>query len=275
MVVVNRLDGGSGCRCCQIRDDTRVVFGRSKQKFTCKEEIVVLDVTFNCVCVFVCVWYRERFYELEGKESLASSSSCSTEQDARKWTMAHSRQQESFHVPMQSSPSLHHICHAGVDEMRKRRVAMDECWLLPSDQKCKLLDVANLGDKVVELLLGLCVLLGHLLVLGLPLIPGAFEGLDFALIVAGLDVGLAESVMMMIESAKEQKISIVMTGNTLLVGLSQVLVGLFGFLFEQLQSPGQALVLGAVLSALVGSRLGVLEATLELLKLRLQQLVLV
>lgn len=54
------------------------------------------------------------------------------------------------------------------------------------------LDVANLGNKVVELLLGLVVLLGHLLVLGLPLVAGGLQGLHLALVVAGLDVGLTE-----------------------------------------------------------------------------------
>lgn len=54
------------------------------------------------------------------------------------------------------------------------------------------LDVANLLDKVVELLLGVGVLLGHLLVLGFPLIARLLESLDFAFVVAGLNVGLAE-----------------------------------------------------------------------------------
>lgn len=36
------------------------------------------------------------------------------------------------------------------------------------------------------------VLLGHLLVLGLPLVTLGLESLDLALKVAGLDVGLAE-----------------------------------------------------------------------------------
>lgn len=54
------------------------------------------------------------------------------------------------------------------------------------------LDVANLGNEVVELLLGGIVLLGHLLVLGLPLVAGGLQGLHLALVVAGLDIGLAE-----------------------------------------------------------------------------------
>ena len=53
-------------------------------------------------------------------------------------------------------------------------------------------DVTDLLDKVVELLLGVGVFLGHLLVLGLPLVAGLLESLDFAFVVAGLDVGLAE-----------------------------------------------------------------------------------
>lgn len=53
-------------------------------------------------------------------------------------------------------------------------------------------DVTDLLDKVVELLLGVGVFLGHLLVLGLPLVARLLESLDFAFVVAGLDVGLAE-----------------------------------------------------------------------------------
>jgi hypothetical protein len=53
-------------------------------------------------------------------------------------------------------------------------------------------DVTDLLDKVIELLLGVGVFLGHLLVLGFPLVAGLLESLDFAFVVAGLDVGLAE-----------------------------------------------------------------------------------
>jgi hypothetical protein len=56
------------------------------------------------------------------------------------------------------------------------------------------LDVADLGDKVGQLLLDLGVLLGHLLELLLPLVALGLEGLDFSLVVAGLDVGLSEPV---------------------------------------------------------------------------------
>ena len=55
-------------------------------------------------------------------------------------------------------------------------------------------DVTDLRDEVVELLLGVAVLLGHVLVLLLPLVGGLLECLDLALIVAGLDVSLAEPV---------------------------------------------------------------------------------
>ena len=47
--------------------------------------------------------------------------------------------------------------------------------------------------KVLKLLLDLLVLLGHLLVLLLPLVAGGLESLDFAFVVAGFDVGLSKS----------------------------------------------------------------------------------
>lgn len=56
------------------------------------------------------------------------------------------------------------------------------------------LDVADGDLKVVEILLQLGVLLGHLLVLGLPLVALRLEGLHLAFVVAGLDIGLAEPV---------------------------------------------------------------------------------
>jgi hypothetical protein len=48
----------------------------------------------------------------------------------------------------------------------------------------------------VQLLLQIGVFLGHLLVLGFPLAVGDFESLDLSLVVAGLDVGLAEPVLL-------------------------------------------------------------------------------
>ena len=54
------------------------------------------------------------------------------------------------------------------------------------------LDVANLVLELLELLLHSGVLLGHLLVLGFPGIALLLEGLDLALEVSCLDVGLAE-----------------------------------------------------------------------------------
>jgi hypothetical protein len=56
-------------------------------------------------------------------------------------------------------------------------------------------DVTNLRNKVIELLLGVAVLLGHVLVFLLPLVGGLLECLHLALVVAGLDVGLAEPVI--------------------------------------------------------------------------------
>jgi hypothetical protein len=53
-------------------------------------------------------------------------------------------------------------------------------------------NVTNLRNKVVELLLGVAVLLGHVLVLLLPLVGGLLKCLHLALVVAGLDVGLTE-----------------------------------------------------------------------------------
>ena len=53
------------------------------------------------------------------------------------------------------------------------------------------LDVTDLRHEVVELLLGVGVFLRHLLVLLLPRVAVRFEGLHFALVVAGFDVGLA------------------------------------------------------------------------------------
>ena len=61
-------------------------------------------------------------------------------------------------------------------------------------------DVTNLRNEVVELLLGVAVLLGHVLVLLLPLVGGLLESLDLALVVAGLDIGLAEPVRWLILS---------------------------------------------------------------------------
>lgn len=56
------------------------------------------------------------------------------------------------------------------------------------------LDVTNLGDEVIQLLLRVGILLGHFLVLSLPLVARSLEGLHFALVVTSLDVCLSESV---------------------------------------------------------------------------------
>jgi hypothetical protein len=135
-------------------------------------------------------------------------------------------------------------------------------------------DVTNLRNKVVELLLGVAVLLGHVLVLLLPLVGGLLECLHLALVVAGLDVGLAEP-------ARQSVLSVVLLihkdlpQNILLVGLPQVLVVLLGLLLEQLEPPLQRLILRAVLCALVHRSLGILVKTLELVDLLLEDAVLV
>lgn len=54
--------------------------------------------------------------------------------------------------------------------------------------------ISNLGLEICQLLLDGRIFLAHLLILGLPLITLALEGLDLALEVAGFDVGLAESI---------------------------------------------------------------------------------
>ena len=53
--------------------------------------------------------------------------------------------------------------------------------------------VSNLCNKVVQLLLCVGILLGHLLVLLLPLIAGSLQCLDFSLVVAGLYICLAKA----------------------------------------------------------------------------------
>lgn len=55
-------------------------------------------------------------------------------------------------------------------------------------------DVADLYLELLELLLHVVVLLGHLLILLLPGITLDFESLNLALEVAGLDIGLAETM---------------------------------------------------------------------------------
>lgn len=63
--------------------------------------------------------------------------------------------------------------------------------------------------------------------------------------------------------------------DALLVGLAEGLVGIFGLLLEQLEPPLQGLVLCASAGALVGSLLEVLNSSLELLDLGLEEPVLV
>lgn len=138
------------------------------------------------------------------------------------------------------------------------------------------LDVAHLHLELLELLLDLGVLLGHLLVLGLPRVALGLKSLHLPLEVSGLDVCLAEPVVVS-KSAFRPVIDVadLGVGRLLLVGLPQRLVGLLGLLLEQLQSPGEGLVLGAVLLAVFGGLLQVCHLLLELLDVSLEQAVLV
>ncbi len=52
-------------------------------------------------------------------------------------------------------------------------------------------DIAKFCSEVVELLLGIRVLLGHVLILRLPLVTSTFESLHLSLIMAGFDICLA------------------------------------------------------------------------------------
>jgi hypothetical protein len=70
-------------------------------------------------------------------------------------------------------------------------------FILVNNVKEGSLDVANLGLEVIQFLLDVGVFLGHLLELLLPLVTVLLKSLDFALEVAGLDIGLAESVEVM------------------------------------------------------------------------------
>lgn len=61
-----------------------------------------------------------------------------------------------------------------------------------TDPAWPILNVADRDFEIVEVLLQFGVLLGHLFVLGLPLVTLCLKCLHLALIVAGLHIGLAE-----------------------------------------------------------------------------------
>lgn len=92
------------------------------------------------------------------------------------------------------------------------------------------LDIAYRDFQVVEILLQFGVLLGHILVFALPLVTGCLQSLYLAFVVTGLDVGLAESRGGNIVS----KLTSEELRSILLICLPQVLIGLFGFLLQQL-----------------------------------------
>ena len=83
---------------------------------------------------------------------------------------------------MHSSPSIHHKHSLNHHILQCR---------LPGSKS----NVANLCLEVFQLLLHSGVLLGHLLVLRLPLVTVLLESLDFAFEMAGLDIGLTESMV--------------------------------------------------------------------------------
>lgn len=78
----------------------------------------------------------------------------------------------------------------GPDTLRSKHPAKVTVLAISPSQR--ILDVADLGLELLQLLLDVCVLLGHLLVLGLPLVSLGLEGLDFSLEVSRLDIGLPE-----------------------------------------------------------------------------------
>jgi hypothetical protein len=97
------------------------------------------------------------------------------------------------------------------------------------------LHVANLRLEVLQLFLDGGVFLGHLLVLRLPLVTLLLEGLHFTLEVSGFDISLTESAD--VSYCRGRKGSRICDNDILIVGLSQVLIGLLSLLLQQLQSP--------------------------------------
>jgi hypothetical protein len=62
----------------------------------------------------------------------------------------------------------------------------------PSMSREDISDIAHALLQLLQLFLQICILLGHLLVLLLPLVATLLESLHFSLVVTGFDVGLAE-----------------------------------------------------------------------------------
>jgi hypothetical protein len=79
---------------------------------------------------------------------------------------------------------------SGADNRRAHSCIYD------NDDIGRYLNIADGNLQLVQLLLKIGVFLGHLFVLGFPLAVGDFECLDLSLVVAGLDVGLAESKLL-------------------------------------------------------------------------------
>ena len=143
-----------------------------------------------------------------------------------------------------------------------------------SDRSSLRLDGVDLALEILQLLLHGGVLLGHLLVLGLPLVALLLESLDFPLEVSSLDVGLAKPEVGQRWSASDRR-SLDGGGlpglgvSLLLVGLAQSPVSFLGLFLEELEPSSQRFVLGSVLLALAGGGLELLDLRLEFLYLGL------
>lgn len=69
------------------------------------------------------------------------------------------------------------------------------CIYDDDDDIRRYLNIADRNLQLMQLLLQVGVFLSHLFVLGFPLLVRDFECLNLSLVVAGLDIGLAESMI--------------------------------------------------------------------------------
>lgn len=115
--------------------------------------------------------------------------------------------------------SIHHAFAHMPTRTGDRRQTKQQSGPTNAVLKTKRLDVAHTLLQLLQFLLEVGIFLGHFFVLGLPFVSRLFQGLDFTLVVTGLDVGLSQS-----------RIGGSVTGGTsrsrnlLFVGLSQGLV---------------------------------------------------
>jgi len=119
-------------------------------------------------------------------------------------------------------------------------------------------------------------LLGHLLVLRLPLVAFALQGLDLALEVAGFYVSLAKPARRSV-SADRCSFGGKWNGglNLLLIGFTKSLVRLLGLFLEELESSLQGLIVRTMLLAIRGGLLQLPHVGVQLLVLSLEDSVLV